>query len=128
MRRGTRKYDVVVWGATGFTGRLAAGYLSRNYPDAKLAIAGRSESKLNTMKKCMNLPNNVDVLVADIKDTKQLDAVVNQTSVVLTTAGPFAWIGTEIVDSCVRCATNYCDITGETPWVKSIIEKYHTEA
>jgi short subunit dehydrogenase-like uncharacterized protein len=123
-----RKYDVVLWGATGFTGRLTGEYLSTNYPSIKVAIAGRSESKLKSIKKSMKLRDDIDILVADIKDSSQLDAMISQTSVVISAAGPYAWIGTEIVDSCVRCATNYCDITGEIPWVKSMIDKHHDEA
>jgi short subunit dehydrogenase-like uncharacterized protein len=66
--------------------------------------------------------------VADSNDAASLDAMAGQTRVVLTTAGPFARIGTPVVEACVRQGTNYCDITGEVQWVRAMIDKHHDEA
>lgn len=70
----------------------------------------------------------VDVLVADSQDQQAIDAIVAQTQVILTTAGPFALYGNALVDACVRFKTHYVDITGETPWVRTLIDRYHTQA
>ena len=117
----------------GFTGRLVARYLSENYPmnggsGLKWAMAGRDANKLQGIKDKFGIDNSVDVLVADSNDAASLDAVAGQTRVVLTTAGPFARIGTPVVDACVRQGTNYCDITGEVQWVREMIDKHHDAA
>src|SRR5580704_18502465 len=111
-----REFDVVLYGASGFTGRQTVRYFS-NFapPDLKWAIAGRNQSKLQA------LHGGVPVMVADSSDQTAIDKLVEQTRVLLTTAGPFALYGTGIVDACVRFRTHYCDITGETPWVRSLI-------
>lgn len=70
----------------------------------------------------------VDVLVADSRDQSAIDAIVSQTRVILTTAGPFALYGNALVDACVRFKTHYVDITGETPWVRTLIDSYHDQA
>lgn len=118
-----RQFDVVLYGATGFTGRQTVGYFA-NFapPDLKWAIAGRNLGKLKALK------SGVPVIVADSSDQNAVDAMVKQTRVLLTTAGPFALYGTGIVDACVRFRTHYCDITGETPWVRGLIDRYHEKA
>jgi len=125
-----RKFDVVVYGATGFTGSLVAEYFAKEYSatNLKWAIAGRSQSKLQSLKQKLNLGPNVDVLVADAADQKSLDAMAESTKVVLSTTGPFALYGTPLVDACVRSSTNYCDITGESQWIRGIIDGYHDQA
>ena len=125
-----RKFDVVVYGATGFTGSLVAEYFAKEYSatNLKWAIAGRSQSKLQSLKQKLNLGPNVDVLVADAADQKSLDAMAESTKVVLSTTGPFALSGTPLVDACVRSSTNYCDITGESQWIRGIIDGYHDQA
>jgi short subunit dehydrogenase-like uncharacterized protein len=123
-----RKYDVVVWGCTGFTGRLACEYLSREYPTLKWAIAGRSEPKVSAVKSNLKLKDCVDVIVADISDAASLQAMTAQATVLLSTAGPFDKIGTPIVDSCVKTGTHYCDTTGEPQWVRKVADAYAVEA
>jgi len=125
-----RKFDVVVYGATGFTGSLVAEYFAKEYSatNLKWAIAGRSQSKLQSLKQKLNLGPNVDVLVADAADQKSLDSLAESTKVVLSTTGPFALYGTPLVDACVRSSTNYCDITGESQWIRGIIDGYHDQA
>lgn len=132
-----RKYHVVVWGATGFTGslccdNLASKFSARRAP-VKWAIAGRTRNKLEDLreaicKKYDMKKNAFDIIVADIRDNKSLDEMCSKTIVMLSTAGPFARIGEPIVSACVRCSTNYVDITGEPRFVRRIIDKHHDEA
>lgn len=85
-------------------------------------MAGRDRAKLEALRA------PVDVLIADIGDQASVDAVVSQTRVVVSTAGPFAKYGTPVVDACVRFRTHYADITGETFWVQQLVTQYHEQA
>lgn len=87
------------------------------------AIAGRNRQKLEVVRDEVGV--TVDVLVADSQDQSEIDAILSQTRVILTTAGPFALYGNTLVDACVRFKTHYVDITGETPWVRTLIDRYH---
>lgn len=127
----TRTYDVVLYGASGFVGRQTVAYFAR-HPQVKAlglswAIAGRSADKLEAVRKACGAPK-VGVLVAEAHDAKAMDALARSAHVVLSTAGPFALYGSELVASCVRHGTHYVDITGETPWVKGLIDRHHAEA
>jgi short subunit dehydrogenase-like uncharacterized protein len=122
-----RPYDVVLYGASGFVGRQTVEYFARRASESvRWAIAGRSRQKLEAVKH--KIGADVDVLVADSQDQQAIDAIVAQTRVLLTTAGPFALYGNALVDASVRFKTHYVDITGETPWVKSLIDRYHAQA
>ncbi|MDO8455887.1 MAG: saccharopine dehydrogenase NADP-binding domain-containing protein [Burkholderiaceae bacterium] len=127
----SRKYDVVLYGASGFVGRQTVAYFAR-HPQVKAlglkwAIAGRSADKLEAVRKDCGAPK-VGVLVAEAHDTKAMDALARSATVVLSTAGPFALYGSELVAACVRHGTHYVDITGETPWVKGLIDRHHDAA
>src|SRR2546428_1603140 len=126
----TRDYDVVLYGAGGFTGRQTVAYFATHAPaQIRWAIAGRNREKLEAVRAEIGAPaRSEDVLVADSRDQAAVDAVVSRTRVVLSTAGPFALYGTPIVDACVRFGTEYVDITGETAWVRGLIERYHDRA
>jgi short subunit dehydrogenase-like uncharacterized protein len=123
-----RPYDVVLYGASGFVGRQTVEYFNRHATPAHVrwAIAGRNRQKLEAVRDEMGAA--VDVLVADSQDQLAIDAIVSQTRVLLTTAGPFALYANALVDACVRFKTHYVDITGETPWVKTLIDRYHAQA
>jgi short subunit dehydrogenase-like uncharacterized protein len=125
-----RDYDVVIYGATGFVGSRAAEYLAEHRRRDKLrwAIAGRDRRKLEAIKARLAGAAAVDVLTADSADQSAVDTLVARTRVLLNVAGPFALYGNAIVDACVRLRTHYVDITGETVWVKSLIERYHDKA
>lgn len=125
-----RKYDVVLFGATGFTGRQTVEYFARHAPPAlRWAIAARSRAKLELVRAEAGVESRaIDLIVADSRDQGSIDAMVSQTRVLLTTAGPFALYGTPVVDACVRFGTHYCDITGETPWIREMIDRYHARA
>jgi short subunit dehydrogenase-like uncharacterized protein len=119
-----RKYDIVLYGASGFTGRQTVEYCRRFAPSGlRWAIAGRNRTKLDSVNSA-----GVDVLVADAQDDDALNRLTGQACVVATTAGPFSLYGTKLVDACVRNRTHYCDITGETPWVRGLIDRHHQQA
>lgn len=134
--RTSRTFDVIVWGATGFTGSLVARYLAANYPantGLRWAVAGRNSQKLRDLireisETCTNSLDHVGVISASLDSSSSLDSMTSQAVVILATAGPFAQLGTPIVESCVRQGTNYVDITGETPWVREIIDKYDEQS
>lgn len=123
-----RLYDVVLYGASGFVGQQTVQYFARHASATRVrwAIAGRNRQKLEAVRAEVGI--TVDVLVADSQDQPAIDAIVSQTRVLLTTAGPFALYGNALVDACVRFKTHYVDITGETPWVKTLIDRYHAQA
>ena len=102
----SRAYDVVLLGASGFTGALTAEYLARNAPaDLKWAVAGRNQKKLEVFGK--------DVLHADVTDPRSLQALAESTKVVATTVGPYIQYGEPVVAACAEAGTDYLDLTGE---------------
>ena len=124
-----RSYDVVLYGASGFVGKQTVEYFARHTSPGQLrwAIAGRNREKLEAVREQVGVA--VDVLVADSQDQQAIDRIVSQTRIVLSTAGPFALYGNAIVDACVRYKTHYVDITGETPWIRTmLIDRHHTQA
>lgn len=124
-----RPYDVIVYGATGFTGRQAARYLLEHGQDLRWAVAGRSLGKLQALIAELGpAASAVDLVVADSEDPASVEAMVQQTRVLLTTAGPFALYGTPVVAACVAHGTDYVDITGETPWVRALVDEFHEAA
>ena len=123
-----RTYDVIVWGSTGFTGKLTCEYLNKNYPDLKWAIAGRNRAALTELKTKLQLKESVAILIADLADPASLVAITSQTAVLLSTAGPYAKIGAPMVEACVRGGAHYCDLTGEAPFVREMVDKYFDEA
>src|SRR5262245_29756614 len=128
-RESMATYDVVIYGATGFTGRQAARYFANRAPDAqslRWAIAGRNREKLELVHR--SLPSDVGLIVADAKDTTAIDALVASTRVVLTTAGPYAAFGEPLLRACATRGVDYVDITGETAHVRRMIDRYHDAA
>ena len=121
----SKTYDIIIWGATGFTGKLACNYLHLNYPQIKFAIAGRDLAKLQEVKSSLGLPESVPILIASITDSDSLLTLTKQTKVILSAAGPFARVGTPIIEACIAGNAHYCDTTGETHWVRKIIDQFH---
>ena len=116
-------FDIVIFGASGFTGRQAAAYLAQHAPPGlRWAIAGRDRKRLEAL----NLA--ADIVVADSGDHASIDAMASQTRIVVSTAGPFARYGTPVVEACVQRRTDYVDITGETSWIETLIPRHHTRA
>ncbi len=131
--RNERVYDLVVFGATGFTGQLTAEYLARTVgSQIRWAIAGRDEHRLAHIKNSLVTINPdctaVGMIIADSNDQLSLLEMAEQTQVVLTTVGPFVKYGELLVQACVRRGTDYVDITGEPDFVRRIIERYDEQA
>jgi short subunit dehydrogenase-like uncharacterized protein len=124
----SRPYEIVVWGSTGFTGKLTCEYLAKTYPDLKWAIAGRNKTALQAVKSTLNLPEAVDILVGSVDDPGSLLAITSKTKVLLTTAGPYAKIGMPMVEACVKGGAHYCDLTGEAPFIRDVIDRFSDEA
>ena len=122
----SKKYKIVIFGATGFTGELCAKFMSERYSDIPMAIAGRSQEKLEKIKAKHNL--SFPIVVADAFDVGALDKMCQDAEVVLSTAGPYHKYGSALLAACVKNGCHYVDITGESFWVKDMIEKHHTEA
>ena len=124
-----REYDIIIWGASGFTGRLVAEYLYKNYnaKDLNWAIAGRDELKLSSIREKF-LDNTIPIVLADSFNENSLNDIVKKTKVVCSTVGPYAKYGSLLVKSCVKNKTHYCDLAGEAQWIRKMIDLYHKEA
>ncbi|WP_175820909.1 saccharopine dehydrogenase NADP-binding domain-containing protein [Burkholderia sp. BCC0419] len=128
-------YDLVVFGATSFVGQILTRYLSDYLSDAgagetlRWAIAGRSDAKLRQVRDTLGAAGqSVPIIVADAADEAQLRALCAQTRVVVSTVGPYALYGEPLVRVCAQTGTDYCDLTGETQWIKRMIDKYEPVA
>lgn len=125
------EFDIVVYGASGYTGRLVAEYLHKHYSgrdDApKWAMAGRSEEKLAAVRDEMGLPGDTPLVVANADDTADLEALCARTKVILTTVGPYQLYGNGLVEACAKTGTHYTDLCGEPAWMAQMIEE-HGEA
>jgi short subunit dehydrogenase-like uncharacterized protein len=125
------KFDIVVYGATGFTGRLVAEYLAAHYKgDASLkwAMAGRSKDKLAAVRDAIGAPNDLPLIVADASDPASLKAMVEQTKSVITTVGPYMLYGNELLAACVAAGVDYFDLCGEPIWMRQKIEQHEAAA
>ncbi len=126
-----KHYDVVVWGATGFTGKWVAKHLYDNYSAGELswAIAGRNPDKLNAVRDFIgDTSARIDGLLADSADENSLKELVAQTNVVISTVGPYAHYGSMLVKVCAESGTHYVDLTGEVPWMRDMIDQHHAAA
>ncbi|MDJ0864987.1 MAG: saccharopine dehydrogenase NADP-binding domain-containing protein [Myxococcota bacterium] len=136
MAEAKRELDVVVWGATGFTGRLVAEYLLEHYGGSgplRWALGGRSRSKLEALRE--DLARDIgggaaelELVLGDGDDEASLTALAERTRVVCTTVGPYARYGSKLVAACVRTGTHYCDLTGEAQWMRRMIDAHQAEA
>ncbi len=119
-----RKFGVVVYGATGYTGRLVCEYLNKQYGvngDVKWAMAGRSKEKLVQVRDEMGIPSDVPFVIADAENPESVKAMVNSTQVVLTTVGPYQKYGSDLVRECSESGTDYVDLCGEPAWMHEMI-------
>jgi len=129
---GSRR-DLVVIGATGYTGKLICEHLARRQLEEKFtwAISGRSSSKLAELRASLleSVPGaSFDIVTCDLEDLTQLSDTVKEFNVVISAAGPYAQMGSKLVQACVEQRTHYCDITGEVWWVKQMIQRFHEPA
>jgi short subunit dehydrogenase-like uncharacterized protein len=125
------KFDIVVYGATGFTGQLVAEYLAAHYTGAdapKWAMAGRSLDKLASVRDAIGAPKDIALIVADASDPASLQAMIDQTKSVITTVGPYLLYGNELVAACAASGTDYFDLCGETPWMRRMIDRHQASA
>ncbi|SUZ52110.1 uncharacterized protein METZ01_LOCUS4964 [marine metagenome] len=125
----SKEFDIIIWGATGFTGRLVAEYIFKNYSPEKLnwAIAGRDKKKLiNVRDKIAD--ENIPIIIADSFDEMSLTKMTQKTKVICSTVGPYSKYGSLLVKSCIKTNTHYCDLAGEAQWIRKIVDTYHQEA
>ena len=125
------KFDIVVYGATGFTGQLVAEYLAAHYKaDASLkwAMAGRSKEKLASVRDAIGAPADTPLIVADAGDPASLKAMVAQAKSVISTVGPYQFYGNELLAACVASGTDYFDLCGEPVWMRKMIDAYESTA
>src|ERR1700744_4305760 len=129
----SRQYDLILLGATGYTGKLTAEYITTNLPTSiKWAVAGRNQSKLsslvNELKSLNSTRGTPDIITVGNLTTPDLTPVVKKTKVLLNAVGPYYLYSTPVVEACAQQGTHYLDVTGETPWVRDIIVKYEDTA
>jgi short subunit dehydrogenase-like uncharacterized protein len=125
------KFDIIVYGATGFTGQLVAEYLAAHYAgksDPKWAMAGRSLDKLASVRDAIGAPADTALIQADASDPVSLKAMVDQTRSVLSTVGPYQLYGSELVAVCAATGTDYLDLCGEPVWMRQMIEAHQVTA
>jgi short subunit dehydrogenase-like uncharacterized protein len=125
------EFDVIVWGATGYTGRLVAEHLAKRYGvggEVKWAMAGRSSEKLAEVRDEIGAPTETPLIVADASDPRSLDAMVRRAKAVITTVGPYQLYGNELVAACVAAGTDCLDLTGEPNWMHKVIGEHHEAA
>jgi len=125
-----RDLDVVLFGATGFVGKLAAKYLARAAPDeARIGLGGRSQEKLKRVREELGAQAaDWPLIVADAQDVAALAGLAARTTAVATTVGPYRRYGTALVDACAAAGTHYADLTGETLFMRETIERFDAPA
>ena len=121
-----KNYDFVVYGATGFTGKLVVEYLVHKYSNnsqIKWALAGRNLEKLESVAASKNVPNGTGLLVVDSNDIASIEEMVSKTKCVLTTVGPYQLYGNDVVSACAKSGTDYVDLCGEPGWMHEKIDE-----
>jgi short subunit dehydrogenase-like uncharacterized protein len=125
-----RVYDIVVYGATGYTGRLVAEYLAQHYAGTgpTWAMAGRDQAKLAQVRDLIGAPGNTPLIEANSDDPASMAALAQSARVILTTVGPYQLYGEPLVKACVEAGTDYADLCGEPGWMREMIDRYHDAA
>lgn len=127
----TKPYDIVVHGATGFTGRLVVEYLLQRYPAGsglRWAMGGRSAEKLAAVRDELGAPADTPLVVTDSASAESLQALMAQTRLVLTTVGPYQLYGNELVAACAAAGVDYVDLCGEPAWMRHMIDAHEAAA
>ena len=125
------EFDLIVYGATGYTGRLVAEHLARTYGvggEVKWAMAGRSQAKLEAVRDEIVAPSDTPLVVADADDPAQLEAMVKRAKAIITTVGPYQLYGDALVAACAKAGTDYLDLSGEPNWMRRMIDAHHETA
>jgi short subunit dehydrogenase-like uncharacterized protein len=123
----SREFDIIVYGATGFTGRLVAEYLLQTGVQ-RWAMAGRSLSKLQEVRDGIGAPADTPLIVANSDDPATLNAMCERATVIITTVGPYQLYGNDLVSACVATGTAYVDLCGEPAWMRHMIDAHHEAA
>lgn len=128
--RASRPFDLVVYGATGYTGRLVAEYLAHHYQGSgpKWAMAGRSADKLAEVRDLIGAPADTPLVVANSDDPASMQALAQSARVIVTTVGPYQLYGEPLLAACVAAGTDYADLCGEPVWMRQMADKYHDAA
>jgi short subunit dehydrogenase-like uncharacterized protein len=127
----SKKFDIIVYGATGFTGQLVTEYLAKHYTgpdDPKWAMAGRSQEKLASVRDAIGAPADTALIVADASDPASLKAMLEQTKSVISTVGPYQLYGNDLLAACVAMGTDYFDLCGEPVWMRQMIDRHEAAA
>ena len=129
MTASTREFDIVLYGASGFVGKLTAEYLARAGGDARIALAGRSTERLLEVRKTLgDSAQSWPILAADAASPSSLNEMAARTRVVVTTVGPYSRYGMPLVAACAAAGTDYADLTGEAMFIRESIDLYHKQA
>ena len=124
-----RDFDVILYGATGFAGRLTAEYLAKAGGDARITLAGRSHEKLLAVRETLGeAAQSWGLVAADASQPSTLNAMAARTQVVVTTVGPYTRYGLPLVAACAAAGTDYADLTGEAMFIRESIDLYHKQA
>ncbi len=129
-----KDFDIVIHGATGFTGRLVAEYMAQRYPNGsnaegiRWAMGGRNASKLAEVRDAIGAPAETPLVVTDVADADSLAQLMARTHLVLTTVGPYQLYGNELVAACARSGVHYVDLCGEPAWMRLMIDAHEAEA
>jgi short subunit dehydrogenase-like uncharacterized protein len=126
-----QEFHVVVYGATGYTGRLVAEHMFKSYGAGGAvawAIAGRDEAKLRAIRSAIGAPESLPIIVANARDPSSLDAMARRTRAVISTVGPYQIYGEPLVAACARNGSDYVDLCGEPAWMAAMIGKYEAQA
>ncbi len=126
----SREFDIIIWGASGFTGRLVALYLFNKYGatrELKWAMGGRNLTKLERVRDEL-ADKNIPLVIADSNDLTSLLNMARRTKVICSTVGPYAKYGSNLVEACIKSHTDYCDLAGEVQWMHKMINRHHEEA
>jgi short subunit dehydrogenase-like uncharacterized protein len=129
MTAAQREFDIVLYGATGFVGKLTAEYLARAGADVRIALAGRSPDKVLAVRETLGeSAQSWPILTADAASPSSLNDMAARTRVVISTVGPYTRYGLPLVAACAAAGTDYADLTGEAMFVRQSIDDYHKQA
>ena len=126
-----REFDIILHGASGYTGRLVAEHLLKTYGvgrELKWAISGRNREKLSQVRAEIGAPESLPILTADAADPATLQALAHRARVIISTAGPYQLYGSGLVAACAANGTDYVDLTGESNWIAEMIAAHEAEA
>ncbi len=123
-----KKLDVVVFGATGFTGQLIARYLHRQYSGLNWGMAGRNLEKLQEVRSALGIDESIPLLLADATDSGSMAELAAHTKVMIAAAGPYQLYGEPLLSACVHAGCDYVDLCGEPTWMRQMIEQYSDAA